>query len=134
MKSAGLRNNSRNVPYNVSNETQIFAKILNTSITDKQGEEINRFNGRLSGWKSRSFMWSSTYTRGTFAKFVDSPYYSESDLCGGAVTVSFSKYLPWQATHFLQCSTQFSKMELQSLKITLFMMTENLSGASALRD
>jgi hypothetical protein len=33
--------------------------------------------------------------RGPFAKFVDSPYYSESELCGGAVTVSFSKYLPW---------------------------------------
>jgi hypothetical protein len=28
---------------------------------------------------------------------VDSPYYSESELCGGAVTVSFSKYLHWQA-------------------------------------
>jgi hypothetical protein len=50
-----------------------------------------------------------TYVRGTFQKFVDSPYYSESKLCGGAVTVSFSKYLPWQAMHFLQCSTHFSK-------------------------
>jgi hypothetical protein len=38
--------------------------------------------------------------RGPFAKFVDSPYYSETELCGGAVTVSFSKYLPWQAMHF----------------------------------
>jgi hypothetical protein len=27
--------------------------------------------------------------RGQFAKFVDSPYYSESELCGGAVTVCF---------------------------------------------
>jgi hypothetical protein len=27
----------------------------------------------------------------------------------GAVTVSFSKYLPWQAMHFLQRSTDFSK-------------------------
>jgi hypothetical protein len=34
------------------------------------------------------------YIRGPFEKFVDSPYYSESELCGGAVTVSFSKYLP----------------------------------------
>jgi hypothetical protein len=42
-------------------------------------------------------------------KFVDSPDYSESELCGGAVTVSFSKYLPWQAMHFLQRSTHFSK-------------------------
>jgi hypothetical protein len=47
--------------------------------------------------------------RGPFAKFVDSPYYSESELCGGAVTVSFSKYLSWQAMHFLQRSTHFSK-------------------------
>jgi hypothetical protein len=30
-------------------------------------------------------------------------------LRGGAVTVSFSKYLPWQAMHFLQCSIRFSK-------------------------
>jgi hypothetical protein len=47
--------------------------------------------------------------RGPFEKFVDSPYYSESELCGGAVKVSFSKYLPWQAMHFLQRSTHFSK-------------------------
>jgi hypothetical protein len=40
---------------------------------------------------------------------VDSPYYSESELCGGVVTVSFSKYLPWQSMHFLQRSTNFSK-------------------------
>jgi hypothetical protein len=47
--------------------------------------------------------------RRPFEKFVDSPYYSESEICGGAVTVSFSKYLPWQAMHFLQRSTHFSK-------------------------
>jgi hypothetical protein len=29
--------------------------------------------------------------------------------CGGAVTVSFPKYFPWQAMHFLQSSTHFSK-------------------------
>jgi hypothetical protein len=40
---------------------------------------------------------------------VDSPYYSGSKLCGGAVTVSFSKYVPWQAMHYLQRSTHFSK-------------------------
>jgi hypothetical protein len=39
--------------------------------------------------------------RGPFEKFVDTPYYFESELCGGAVTVSFSKYLPWQEIHFL---------------------------------
>jgi hypothetical protein len=44
-----------------------------------------------------------------FEKFVDSSYYSESELCGGAVTVSFSMYLPWQARHFLQRSIHFSK-------------------------
>jgi hypothetical protein len=27
--------------------------------------------------------------RGPFEKFVDSPYYSESELCGGVVTVFF---------------------------------------------
>jgi hypothetical protein len=32
--------------------------------------------------------------QGPFAKFVDSPYYSELELCGGVVMVSFSKYLP----------------------------------------
>jgi hypothetical protein len=44
-----------------------------------------------------------------FEKFVDSPYYSESELSEGAVTVSFSKYFHWQAMHFLQHSTHFSK-------------------------
>jgi hypothetical protein len=47
--------------------------------------------------------------RGPFEKFVDSPYYNESELCGGAVMVSFLKYLPWQAMHFLQRHTRFSK-------------------------
>jgi hypothetical protein len=32
------------------------------------------------------------------------------ELCGGAVTVSFSKYLPWQATRSLQCCIHFSEM------------------------
>jgi hypothetical protein len=47
--------------------------------------------------------------RGSFEKFVVSLYYPESELCGGAVTASFSKYLPWQAMQFLQRSTHFSK-------------------------
>jgi hypothetical protein len=47
---------------------------------------------------------------GLFEKFVDSPYDSESELCGGAVTVSFSKYLPWQAMHFLQRSTDLENV------------------------
>jgi hypothetical protein len=29
--------------------------------------------------------------REPFEKFMDSPYYSEPELCGGVVTVSFSK-------------------------------------------
>jgi hypothetical protein len=49
------------------------------------------------------------HIRGPFAKFMDSPYYFELELCGGAVTVFFSKYLPWQAMHFLQRSTHFSE-------------------------
>jgi hypothetical protein len=40
--------------------------------------------------------------RGPFEKFVDSPYCSESEIFGGAVTVSFSKYLPQKAMRFLQ--------------------------------
>jgi len=32
--------------------------------------------------------------QGSFAKFMESPYYSESELCGGAVMVSFSMYPP----------------------------------------
>jgi hypothetical protein len=47
--------------------------------------------------------------QGPFEKFVDSTYYSESELCRGTVTVSFSKYLPWQEMHFLQRSTHISK-------------------------
>jgi hypothetical protein len=46
--------------------------------------------------------------RGPFENFVN-PHYSESELRGGVVTVSFSKYLPWQAMYFLQRSTHFSK-------------------------
>jgi hypothetical protein len=49
------------------------------------------------------------YIRGPFEKFVDSPYYSESEICGGAVTVYFTKHFPWQEMHFLQRSTHFSK-------------------------
>jgi len=38
-----------------------------------------------------------------FEKFVDSPYYSKSNLCAGVVMVSFLKYLPWQAMHWILC-------------------------------
>jgi hypothetical protein len=63
------------------------------------------------------------YTR-KFAKFVDSSYYSESELCGGAVTVSFSKYVSWQAMHFLQRSTHFSKTCRKPLITSKFLALE----------
>jgi hypothetical protein len=51
---------------------------------------------------------------GPFEKLVDSPYYSESELCGGAVTVSFSKYLLWQAMYFLQRSAHCCRLLITS--------------------
>jgi len=45
---------------------------------------------------------------GTFGKFVESPYYFESEFYGDAFTVSFLKHLPWYAMHFLQRCTYFS--------------------------
>jgi hypothetical protein len=44
-----------------------------------------------------------------FEKFVDSPYYSESELCGGEVTVSFSKHLSCQVMHLQQRSIHSPK-------------------------
>jgi hypothetical protein len=55
---------------------------------------------------------------------MNSPYYSESEPCGGAVTVSFSKYLPWQAMHFLQRSTHFSKTCCTQLITSKFLASE----------
>jgi hypothetical protein len=62
--------------------------------------------------------------QGLFAEFVDSPYDSESELCGSVVMVSFSKYLPWQVMHFLQCSTHFLKMCCRQLIISKFLALE----------
>jgi hypothetical protein len=45
------------------------------------------------GIRNLILMTLNTIPRGPFHKFVDSPYYSQSELCGGAVTVSYSKYL-----------------------------------------
>jgi hypothetical protein len=59
------------------------------------------------------------YVQELFAK--DSPYYSELELWGGVVTVSFSKYLPWQVMNFLQCSTHFSKMCCRPLIASKFL-------------
>jgi hypothetical protein len=67
---------------------------------------------------------SNLCIRRPLEKFVDSPYYSESELCGGAVTVSFSKYLSWQAMHFLQRSTQFSKTFYRPLIASKFLASE----------
>jgi hypothetical protein len=47
--------------------------------------------------------------RGPSEKFMDSLYYSESELGGGAVTVFFSKYFPWKAMNFVRRSIYFSK-------------------------
>jgi hypothetical protein len=52
--------------------------------------------GMLASWPTTAFTVLSQ-VQGQFAEFVDSPYYSELELCGGAVN-----YLPWQAIHFLQ--------------------------------
>jgi hypothetical protein len=61
---------------------------------------------------------------GPFEKYVDSPYFSESELPGGAVTVSFSKYLPWQAMHFFQHFTHFSKTCCRPLITSKFLASE----------
>jgi hypothetical protein len=53
-----------------------------------------------------------------------SPYYSELELCGGALMVSFSSYLLWQAMRFLQCSTHFSKMCCRPLITLKFLASE----------
>jgi hypothetical protein len=51
-------------------------------------------------------------------------HYSESELCGGAVTVSFSKYLPWQGMHFLQRSTHFTKTCCRPLITSKILVSE----------
>jgi hypothetical protein len=51
--------------------------------------------------------------------------HSKSELCGDGVTVSFLKYLPWQAMHFLQHSTHFSKT-CYRLLITLKFLVQEL--------
>jgi hypothetical protein len=64
------------------------------------------------------------YIRGPFAKSTDSPYYSELELRGGAVTVSFSKYLPCQEMPFLQRSIHFSKTCCRPLITSKFLASE----------
>jgi hypothetical protein len=55
---------------------------------------------------------------------MDSPYYSKLELCGGAVMISFSKHLPWQVMHFLQCSTHASKTCYRPLITSKFLALE----------
>jgi hypothetical protein len=77
------------------------------------GVETPPLSGPTTG-SSRGGSVPPPLVRGPFAKFVNSPYYSESELCGGAVTVSFSKYLRWQAMLFLQRPTHFLENVLQT--------------------
>jgi hypothetical protein len=83
---------------------------------------------KVTGGGDNYVMWSfvicKLYIRGPFEKLVDSLYYSESELSGGAVTVSFSKYLPWQAMHFIQRSTHFSKTCCRPLITSKFLASE----------
>jgi hypothetical protein len=51
--------------------------------------------------------------RRPFEKFVDSPYYSESELCGGAVTVQFFEVPP---------------LANDALLTTLHILIENVNG------
>jgi len=66
----------------------------------------------------------SAIVRGPFEKFVDSPYYSELELCGDAMMVSLLKYLPWKVRHFLQCSTCFLKTCCRPLITLKFLALE----------
>jgi hypothetical protein len=66
----------------------------------------------------------TVFIRVPFAKFVDSSYYSEFEVRGGAVTVSFSKYIPWQAINFLQRSIHISKTCCRPLITSKFLISE----------
>jgi hypothetical protein len=67
---------------------------------------------------------------GPFAKFVDSPYYSKSELCGGEVTVSFWKYLPWQAMHLENVLQTVDHFEISCLGVPFSQLekSRNLMG------
>jgi hypothetical protein len=74
--------------------------------------------------KSCSQKYDENKIREPFEKFVDSPYFSESELCRGAVTVSFSKYLLWQAMRFVQRSTHFSNTCCRSMLTSKFLASQ----------
>jgi hypothetical protein len=61
---------------------------------------------------------------GLSEKFMDSSYYSKLELGEGVVMASFSKYLPWEAMHFLQCFAHFSKTCCRPLITSKFLALE----------
>jgi hypothetical protein len=70
------------------------------NIPESAGKHISDMTtGEMAGIRTENLVFGSLIHQpasleisGPFQEFVDSPYYSESDLCGDAVTVSFSKY------------------------------------------
>jgi hypothetical protein len=107
----------------------LFTDIFQSSYSsrdpnDYSYDEAFQIPHLLNFCTSNSFQ-SPSVLRWPFAKFVDSPYYSESELCGGKVTVSFSKYLPWQAIHFLHRSTHLSKTCCRPLITSKFLVSEH---------
>jgi hypothetical protein len=59
--------------------------------------------------------WWAWEIRGTFAKFVDSPYYSESEFCGGTMTVSFFEVSPVASDALLTTSHPLLENVLQTV-------------------
>jgi hypothetical protein len=53
-------------------------------------------------------------------------HYSESELCGGVVTVSFSKYLPWQRRTSYNAPLTSRKRSYGRFKRTIFRVAEQL--------
>jgi hypothetical protein len=110
-------------------------KIKLQSFKHEHRSERNQPNGCILCWAVCRFtvfsklkyfitLWLFVLMWGPFTKFVDSAYYSKSEFCGGAVTVSFSKYLPWQVMHFLQRPTHFSKTCCRQLITSKFLASE----------
>jgi hypothetical protein len=88
--------------------TGIFTHLFHKESTnDQERMELNGPNVRLVYTDDATSIGENIQR--PFEKFVLLPYYSKLELCGGAATVSISKYLPWQAMHFLQCSIHFLK-------------------------
>jgi hypothetical protein len=82
---------------------------------------INHFHGAANSHSASQEI--PSLSRWPFQNFVDLPYYSESEVRGDAVTVSFSKYHPWQVMN-LQRSTHLSKMCCRPLITSKFLASE----------